>query len=253
MEGQTFFAYNVETMHEEHVWSYRDLQRLCVTLGLGGRGKRAKLVKKLADWHRSRYEDDSCLLPVKSKEEENIPMNVIGNNFGILPVTITSTRRDSRKRKSLVGIGDEPAVVSPDMLRPLEKRPPKGSPRSILKKSRTSCSEHHSTPPMMHEREAPRKLDKITFSPYNAVQVIAHRTDNSDNPEGWRWVDPADSFEDSESEEEEEEEDDDVEDGEEVEGEEDSVSEGDDSDMNDEMDEENSSESDTEDECTMEN
>merc|ERR1711991_321807 len=169
--------------------------------GLGGRGKREKLVKKLTDWHRSRYDDDSCLLPVNSKEEENIPMNVIGNNFGILPVTITRTKRDSRKRKSLVDTGNEPAVVSPEILRPLEKRQSKGSPRSILKKSRTRAG--RTTPPRLSESEIPRKLDKITFSPYNGVQVIAHRTDNSDNPEGWRWIDPADHFEESDSDEDE--------------------------------------------------
>ena len=34
------------------------------------------------------------------------------------------------------------------------------------------------------------------FSPYNAVQIIAHRTDNHDNPDGWRYIDPAEREED---------------------------------------------------------
>ena len=58
---------------------------------------------------------------------------MIGNNFGILPVAIETSRavgggggEVGKKRKSLVGIGDEIAVVSPDVLRPLEKRQTKG-------------------------------------------------------------------------------------------------------------------------------
>ena len=35
-------------------------------------------------------------------------------------------------------------------------------------------------------------MEHIMFSPYNAVQIIAHRTDNHDNPDDWVYIDPAD-------------------------------------------------------------
>ena len=107
MEGEQFLTYNFATLSKDAgVWSYRDIQKLCVSLGISARGKRGQLVRKLAEWHRSRYEDDSCLVPlIDPSSEENIPMNVLGNNFGLLPVNVTteksppSSRSKSRKRK----------------------------------------------------------------------------------------------------------------------------------------------------------
>lgn len=210
MEGERFFAYNFATFSKDAgVWSYRDIQKLCVSLGINAKGKRGRLVRKLAEWHRSRYEDDSCLVPlVDPNSEENIPMNVLGNNFGLLPVNVTTekpptktSRSSSKKRKSLVSSEDEPAIVSPNILRPLEKRETCGSPRSILKRSKrdspTIDSEKKSVAPTSTSTHADaQKLEHITFSPYNAVQIIAHRTDNHDNPEGWHYVDPMDNNQD---------------------------------------------------------
>ena len=60
MEGERFLTYNFATFSKDAgVWSYRDIQKLCVSLGISARGKRGQLVRKLAEWHRSRYEDDS--------------------------------------------------------------------------------------------------------------------------------------------------------------------------------------------------
>ena len=201
MEGERFLTYNFATFSKDAgVWSYRDIQKLCVSLSISARGKRGQLVRKLAEWHRSRYEDDSCLVPlVDPSSEENIPMNVLGNNFGLLPVNVTteksphSSKSPSRRRKSLVASEDEPAIVSPDILRPLEKRESCGSPRSILKRKRdtpTIDSEKKTVAP--NRNNSVQKMEHIMFSPYNAVQIIAHRTDNHDNPDDWVYIDPAD-------------------------------------------------------------
>lgn len=204
MEGEQFLTYNFATFSKDAgVWSYRDIQKLCVSLGISARGKRGQLVRKLAEWHRSRYEDDSCLVPlIDPSSEENIPMNVLGNNFGLLPVNVTteksppSSRSKSRKRKSLVASDDEPAIVSPDVLRPLEKRESCGSPRSILKRKRDTPTIDSEKKIVAENRNSIQKMEHIMFSPYNAVQIIAHRTDNHDNPEGWQYVDPSDRDED---------------------------------------------------------
>ena len=204
MEGEQFLTYNFATFSKDAgVWSYRDIQKLCVRLGISARGKRGHLVRKLAEWHRSRYEDDSCLVPlVDPSSEENIPMNVLGNNFGLLPVNVTTekstatSKSNTRKRKSLVALDDEPAIVSPDVLRPLERRESCGSPRSVLKRKRDTPTIDSEKKTVAENRNSIQKMDHIMFSPYNAVQIIAHRTDNHDNPEGWHYVDPLDRDED---------------------------------------------------------
>lgn len=204
MEGERFLTYNFATFSKDAgVWSYRDIQKLCVSLGISARGKRGQLVRKLAEWHRSRYEDDSCLVPlVDPSSEENIPMNVLGNNFGLLPVNVTTekptapSKSKSRKRKSLVALEDEPAIVSPDVLRPLERRESCGSPRSILKRKRETPTIDSEKKTTAQNRNSIQKMEHIMFSPYNAVQIIAHRTDNHDNPDGWRYIDPAEREED---------------------------------------------------------
>jgi len=54
MDKHTLVTLNAELLDDKDTFSYRDLQKLCVRLHLGGKGKREELVEKLQDWHRSR-------------------------------------------------------------------------------------------------------------------------------------------------------------------------------------------------------
>jgi hypothetical protein len=54
MDKHTLVTLNAELLDDKDTFSYRDLQKLCVRLQLGGKGKREDLVEKLQDWHRSR-------------------------------------------------------------------------------------------------------------------------------------------------------------------------------------------------------
>jgi hypothetical protein len=132
-------------------------------------------------------------MPLDPESEVPIPMNVIGNNFASYPVQVridaastegaeskknkaeaTSLYPAKKQRKSLVGLDEnEPAVVSPTALRPLLKKEPVLTPKSILK-----VQYRNSRSPITYKggMGSVQKLDRITFSPYNSVKIIAHRT-----------------------------------------------------------------------------
>ena len=86
---QPYICINPDHLHE---WNYRDLQRLCAQLGLGGRGKKAELVSKLLDWNRSEE-------VAREHRLSEIPMNVQSQNFAYLPINV---REDRRKRQETV-------------------------------------------------------------------------------------------------------------------------------------------------------
>ena len=102
------------------------------------------------------------------------------------------------------------AVVSPTALRPF-RRESGCTPRSILKNTRLRSGSH--TPPAYDSGLVLiQKLEKITFSPYNSVKIIAHRSFSNEEPdengEPYRWKDPSedDSFEEEDEEEDDEDE-----------------------------------------------
>ena len=139
---------NAELLDDSTVISYRDLQRLCARLKLGGKGKRSELVEKLQRWHRSRS-------PTKASTTDSpgLPMNVPGANFSLLDLNLNlspggdkenSMPSDGLSRKSLgahrksknvsrIGgdAGDE--AVSPRLLNPLRRANDINTPKSILK------------------------------------------------------------------------------------------------------------------------
>ena len=91
-------------------------------------------------------------------------MNVVGNNFAILPVSVRGRKggRSRKRRESVLAIGSRDntiVVVSPTVLRPLAKSPREVT--SVLKGRRVSTT--------------PNRLERITFSPFNGVKVIPHR------------------------------------------------------------------------------
>ena len=145
----TSVTINAELLDDKDAFSYRDIQKLCCKLNLGGKGKREELVAKLKSWHRSRSPAS-----VKSSQSSPsvgtaaMPMNVIGQRFCMLAVNVSSKKmpgsaekcaesgtfvKGKKRRASLVGTHDEPEVVSPRLLKPLESKNDLLSPKSAMK------------------------------------------------------------------------------------------------------------------------
>jgi hypothetical protein len=101
-------------------------------------------------------------------------MNVVGNNFAVLPITVASkASSNKRKRRSSVVANpnltdDAMAVTSPSLLRPLAASTVGRELIGILK-----CVSGNQD---VCRASTPNKLDKITFSPFNGVKVIPHRS-----------------------------------------------------------------------------
>lgn len=58
----------------------------------------------MTKWHRGRTEDDKNLVPDK-QDEENLEMNVVGNNFALLAVSVNKNRKrkfSTSSRESLL-------------------------------------------------------------------------------------------------------------------------------------------------------
>ena len=115
MEGEMFLTINPDTLNDAELWTYRDLQLISTQLGLKANLKRSKLVgiysivcnnnyhdliiiiiENLSKWHRGRTEDDKNLVPDK-QDEENLEMNVVGNNFALLAVSVN--QKKNRKQR----------------------------------------------------------------------------------------------------------------------------------------------------------
>lgn len=189
MQGQEYLTINPDTFSDTNTWSYRDLQKLCSKLALGGKGTRDTLEDKLFSWHRERqYEEEP--------EEEKFEMNVPGNNFSLLQINVEPSKQkgksSKRRKSSLLGLDDATTEkVNPSVLRPFNVQTPT---KSILKKrpahldmesidvgewesegagvtAGEECRDHHTNTFTC----TPKKLSKLTFSPFNGVKVISHR------------------------------------------------------------------------------
>ena len=226
-EGDEFFALNPGMFADRKCWSYNDLRRLSRDLGLGGKGKRVQLEAKLTSWHRQRTDAMTNLVPSSSSLDggrvDDIPMNVEGSNFSVLPIALgiredidddDNDREDGhdakrRRRSSFLMLeidnkeNQSTTLVSPFVLRPLRSRSDEslhGTPgKGILK---IDCGERSPVPP--------NKLANITFSPFNGVRVIPHRSTFEDSGEE---NEEGDDNMDNDEDEEEGEEDDDMEAG----------------------------------------
>ena len=174
MEGESFLTINPYTFSDTSIWVHRDLQKLCKKLGLKANGGRQQLVNRLSVWHRSRDENDQCLV----KDHENnecYAMNTVGNNFSLLKLNIIvrdEKKSKKRHRSSIIGLDhNDQARISPTSLRPLKECQGGTTPKSILK-CRIGINEK--------KRRKEGKMDKIVFSPYNSVKFIAHRLSSED-------------------------------------------------------------------------
>eukprot|EP01041_Mallomonas_annulata_P010274 gene10274-21440_t len=159
MEGQEYITVNPDLLANDQLWCYRDIQKLCVKLQLGGRGKRCDLIDKLTTWHRNR--ECEC-----RPTNETFEMNVVGNNFSLLEVKVRprgGAKNKSKKRKSIIAFeNDENAgVISPTFLRPL-RRDSCTPGKSILKRKDMNVEED--------EERSAFKASRIAFSPFNGVK-----------------------------------------------------------------------------------
>ena len=171
MEGQEYLAINPDTLSDTNMWTYKDLQKLCSKLSLGGKGTRDCLEAKLISWHRERGDAEEL-------EEEKFEMNVPGNNFSLLQIDVKPSKikgKKVRRNSSLLRLDDTTERVSPSILRPLNVQTPM---KSILKK-RPSLLDMDLDEGYENDEQAinctPKKLSKLTFSPFNGVKVISHR------------------------------------------------------------------------------
>jgi hypothetical protein len=158
-------------------------------------GTRKVLLQRLTSWHRSEHTRQCD--PVNSwghqESQENIPMNVEGNNFSLYDL------RDDLKSLNatnlVINTEFKNRYEHHDEFAPLQhQRGAFTTGKSILKK--------HS---MAGEYFMQTKPSSLSFSPFNAVRIIPHRYDLH-KVSHVLFSDDDDEDEDSRSEEEEEEE-----------------------------------------------
>lgn len=164
---------NPDTLCNEKVWAYRDLQLLCMKLGIGGKGSRTSLEHKLISWHRARSKGRAILNRVNNSESgdsqdhaqvENMPMNVIGNNFSMLDM-----RGEVKSFRAATAVWDSFNELEKSVN---ELRPSRGqwsSNRGILR--RDDNSDFADVQKSMKKSAS----SKLTISPFNSVKIIPHR------------------------------------------------------------------------------
>jgi hypothetical protein len=142
--ARTYFSLNPGVFTSDESWSYRDLQQLCISLGIHAGGKRQALEQRLAKAHREGRQGRMHGAGLFHDEEVNLA---------------------SPSRK-----------VSPRLLSPLVRTPSSpnernGSARNVLKPNsilrRESSYGENGTP--LSIKKSPSSL---RFSPFNKVHVI---------------------------------------------------------------------------------
>jgi hypothetical protein len=137
-------------------------------LGIGGKGSRAVLQEKLISWHRKRSKGNTPNNPVGDDEDhhqvENIPMNVIGNNFSMLDVR---EEVKSLKAASAVWSSHNELERSINQLKP--SRGQWSSKRGILRRDDNSD--------FADILKSMKSTSRLSFSPFNAVKIIPNRVE----------------------------------------------------------------------------
>ncbi|KAJ1623636.1 hypothetical protein T492DRAFT_1053444 [Pavlovales sp. CCMP2436] len=137
--ARTYYSLNPGLFGSDESWSYRDLQQLCVSLGINAAGKRASLETRLEKAHREGRHGRVHGAGLFHDEEVNVT---------------------------------SPSKISPRLLSPLVKTPLSRSqslvenrPSSILR--RQSSYNDLIPTPLRHASAA-----SLKFSPFNKVHVI---------------------------------------------------------------------------------
>ena len=193
MDGESYHTLNPYALD---LLPYAELNTIGKSLNLMGsnRGRisREVLIKRIIEFHRQRDSDGNTLIDTAGNEE-NIPMNVTGNNFAVFPVIVNpspvseckSRKSKYPKRESCDG-NQKGVVVKADvsMLSALQVGDLATPSKGILKcncDSPTSVDRTEYIGSSKITKLTPGKLEKITFSPFNAVKVIPHRVQASES------------------------------------------------------------------------
>lgn len=228
MDGESYHTLNPFALD---LLPYSEVYALVKNLNIGdstprrGRVSKEVLIERIIEFHRGRNDEGHTLIDSEnaSESQENLPMNVTGNNFAVLQVIPdTGDRRKSKfpRSRSSDDFNDyiRPSTVvkaDANYLRALQEvdmsictdTPSKSilkkccdSPTSVQKEMFvSSVNVPRSAQKLLNGKQnaggnandyvlnmsmssskakppTPGKLDKITFSPFNAVKVIPHRT-----------------------------------------------------------------------------
>ncbi len=195
MDGESYHTLNPFALD---LLAYSELFSLSKSLNLGasspkrGRVSKEVLIERIIGFHRERNQDGHTLIDnEESCEDSNFSMNVTGNNFAVLPVIPDTSEKRKKARMDEGSEGFQVAVVKADpthlrALQGIDTAPetvPETPSKSILKKCMSPTSvekpddiENNINFNKYGSKLTPGKLDKITFSPFNGVKVIPHRT-----------------------------------------------------------------------------
>lgn len=132
---RSYYSLNPGMFSCEDSWSYRDLQGLCKSLGVSGKGKRASLVRRLEQLHLSGRE---------------------GTIHGA-----------GRFHEEEVAIDEADTPVSPRLLSPLTLNHQVSGPILRRESSMSNIVGGHTPTPLRKRRQS-----SLRFSPYNRVKVI---------------------------------------------------------------------------------
>jgi major membrane immunogen (membrane-anchored lipoprotein) len=136
-------------------------------LGIGGKGSRAALQEKLISWHRKRSKANAYSNSPGGDdhpEVENIPMNVVGNNFSMLDMR---EQVKSLKASSAVWSSFNELEKSVNELKP--SRGQWSSKRGILRRNDNSD--------FADILKSMKSSSRLSFSPFNAVKIIPNRVE----------------------------------------------------------------------------
>jgi hypothetical protein len=139
-----YITFNPEMLDDE-TWTYRDLQKLSMKLGLGGKGGREQLVEKLKQWHKQQF-----------NEERHGP----GSNFALLEVEVPACLLQPDATPASPSKGAAPSLLSPLKINPAKKTQ-EGLPIGILSPSKRN------TPSAQKKR--------LSFSIFNGTKIIPDR------------------------------------------------------------------------------
>lgn len=155
--ARSYYSLNPGLFTSDESWSYRDLQQLCVSLGINASGKRHALEQRLQELHREGRRGRCHGSGLFHDEEVNV---------------LSPTKK-----------------ISPRLLSPLVRTP--------LSRSTESFFANNQPPSSILRRESsygengtPRgKISSLRFSPFNRVHVIPPK-EESENFGQYREPDP---------------------------------------------------------------
>ena len=154
--ARSYYSLNPGLFTSDESWSYRDLQQLCVSLGINASGKRQALEQRLQEVHRAGRRGRAHGSGLFHDEEVNV---------------LSPTKK-----------------ISPRLLSPLVRTPLSRSTENFLAHQAPSSILRRES--SYGENGTPRgKISSLRFSPFNRVHVIPPK-EESENFGHYREPDP---------------------------------------------------------------